>query len=121
MGDLTKNFSRKEFACPCCGKDDISLTLVETLQFIRDKAGPLHINSGVRCPAHNKSIGGKPKSSHLKGLAVDIRCKASTKRFKILRAVFSLLIFPRIGPGPGFIHLDIDPDKAQWVCWDYHN
>jgi len=41
MGDLSKNFSRSEFACPHCGEVEIDPLLVATLQRIRDKAGPV--------------------------------------------------------------------------------
>ena len=34
MGDLTRNFSRSEFACPCCGRADVDMRLVEALQEI---------------------------------------------------------------------------------------
>ena len=33
---------------------------------------PIHIESGYRCPALNKAVGGVPTSYHLKGCAADI-------------------------------------------------
>jgi uncharacterized protein YcbK (DUF882 family) len=73
MGDLTENFSRKEFACNCgCGKDNIDLRLVSRLQLIRDITGvKIKVNSGCRCVKHNKESGGTPDSAHLKGRASD--------------------------------------------------
>lgn len=61
MGDLTKNFSRSEFACNCgCGLDDIEMELVEMLQAARDWLNrPMVVNSGVRCVKYNKAAGGK--------------------------------------------------------------
>ena len=42
-------------------------------QPIRDHYGlPLHINSGFRCPALNKKVGGAANSQHMKGEAGDI-------------------------------------------------
>ena len=36
MGDLTENFSRREFACTCnCGADGIDMELVEALERVR--------------------------------------------------------------------------------------
>lgn len=34
--------------------------------------GPLHVNSGFRCPALNTAVGGNPNSRHMMGLAVDV-------------------------------------------------
>lgn len=44
------------------------------LQPLRDAwAKPLHINSGYRCPALNKAVGGVPTSQHTKGEAADVK------------------------------------------------
>lgn len=80
MGDLSKNFSRSEFACPHCGEVEIDPLLVATLQRIRDKSGPVVVTSGYRCPVHNEAVGGvieRPGmpgsgSQHLYGRAADI-------------------------------------------------
>ena len=79
---------------------------------------PFIINSAWRSVEHNEKVGGKPDSSHLKGLAVDIKCTNSVDRFKlydILREVG----FKRIGVGKTFIHVDIDKDKSPEVFWVY--
>lgn len=72
MGDLSKNFSRSEFACPHCGEVEIDPLLVATLQRIRDKAGPVVVTSGYRCPVHNEAVGGVNNSQHIYGRAADI-------------------------------------------------
>lgn len=74
MGDLTANFSRKEFACKCgCGFDNISPKLVEALQELRDYFGQtIWVTSGCRCFSHNEAVGGRDRSTHLQGLASDI-------------------------------------------------
>lgn len=58
MGDITENFSRREFACECgCGLDDINTELVELLQQIRDHfEKKMTINSGCRCWKHHKAV-----------------------------------------------------------------
>lgn len=73
MGDLTENFSRWEFACKCgCGFDDINICLVNRLQVVRDIIQvSIIINSGCRCKAHNKAVGGSSVSFHLTGEATD--------------------------------------------------
>ena len=73
VGDMTQNFSRSEFLCPCCGADHINLDLVTKLQQVRTMiARPVVITSGVRCAKHNAEVGGSPTSDHLTGHAVDI-------------------------------------------------
>lgn len=73
MGDITKNFSRWEFACKCgCGKDDIDEKLVNRIQVVRDIIRiPITIISGCRCEAHNKAVGGASVSYHLISEAAD--------------------------------------------------
>lgn len=77
MGDLSKNFSRWEFACKgenCCGHSaPISRELVDALQQLRDLIGkPLRVNSGFRCLTHNRAVGSRDTSQHCLGLAADI-------------------------------------------------
>lgn len=121
MGDLTKNFSRKEFACKCgCGFDDISLALVERLQVIRHLFGkPLIISSGCRCESHNASQGGSRSSSHLNGMAADILCAGLHARFELLKLLLDK--FARIGLHSQFIHADVEspPFKKNNVVWLY--
>lgn len=77
MGDLSKNFSKKELACPCCGLYLHNQKLIETLQAIRDAAGKaITVNSGTRCSKHNKEAGSKlTHSPHEDGNAADIYVK----------------------------------------------
>ena len=85
----------------------------------REKADiPFVINSAYRTPEHNAKIGGKPNSSHLKGLAVDISVTNSTQRFIVLKALIQVG-FHRIGVAKTFIHVDDDKDKSQQVIWTY--
>jgi uncharacterized protein YcbK (DUF882 family) len=120
MGDMTKNFSRKEFACKCgCGEDGIEAELVRMLQVARCEAeAPLTINSGCRCEAHNAASGSKPTSSHIKGLAVDIRAATPRKREQMLWALMQAG-FNRLGIHAKFIHADIDTSKPPDVVWLY--
>lgn len=121
MGDLTANFSRKEFACKCgCKSDNINLELVEKLQRLRNETHiPLVIASGVRCPEHNKKSGGKVNSAHVFGLATDIRCLDAGTRFRLISSIFYLRLFQRVGIDKTFIHVDIDKTKPNQVIWMY--
>ena len=98
---------------------NVSDELINMLDIVRKKYGKsVVINSGYRTPEHNKSVGGTPESSHIKGLAADIACNNSTDRFK-LEGVLREVGFKRIGMGSTFIHVDIDKDKSPNVLWTY--
>ena len=102
---LTKNFRLDEFICPCCGKDNISLELVENLQRLRDRYhDPIYVTSGVRCEKENKRVGGYWDSPHLKGLAVDIVSRVSPVTMAYLADSLGLF---RIGIYDHHTHLDI--------------
>lgn len=74
MGDLSKNFSRSEFACKCgCGFDTVDIRLLDYLEAVRKHFNQkITINSGCRCMMYNVQIGGSDGSQHLKGRAADI-------------------------------------------------
>lgn len=120
---LTKNFNSEEFKCPCCNRtiDSLAFRLfVAKLQEARDIAGiPFVVNSGYRCAKHNKAVGGKPNSSHLKGVAADISARTSSARFRIVDALLKAG-FRRIGIGESFVHVDMDAEKVQSVMWTYY-
>jgi len=61
-----QHFQAKEFKCPCCGSNTVHKALAAALDAIRKQIGTsIRINSGVRCEAHNKAIGGASRSYHL--------------------------------------------------------
>ena len=79
---LSKNFKEEEFICKCGKCKEVPADLKENLillcqqlERIRFHTGPIIINSGVRCAAHNKKEGGVANSQHLYGRAADIRAK----------------------------------------------
>jgi len=110
MGDLTKNLSRREFACQCgCGFDTADVELVKVLQECVDYFGDnvrIQITGPNRCVEHNASVGGASNSQHIYARAADFK------------------IFIRFG-------LDqVDPDEVadyfealysdQLWCWSIH-
>jgi len=107
--ELTKNFTLDEFRCKCCGEARINLYLVERLQMLRVVVGqPIIVNSGYRCPAHNKAVRGSRGSRHLLGLAADIRVVGL--RPNMLGAAIDGLMFNEpIGLGiyDTFVHFDV--------------
>ena len=116
-----KYFTYEEFDSPDfvgSGKL-VSDELISMLDVARKKYGKsMAINSGYRTIEHNAEVGGKPESSHLKGLAADISCTNSTDRF-LLEGILREVGFTRIGIGNSFIHVDIDKEKTQKLLWTY--
>ncbi len=74
MGNLSKNFSRHEFACKCgCGFDTVDCELIIVVQDVRDHFGKrTNISCGCRCKMHNTMIEGSLFSKHMWGQAADI-------------------------------------------------
>ena len=98
---------------------NMDVNFLAKLDEAREFAGiPFIINSAYRSPEHNAKIGGSPNSSHLKGLAVDIKATDSRTRFNVLNALISVG-FTRIGIADTFIHVDLSADKVQNVIWTY--
>ena len=76
--DGIRYFKKSEFACKCgrCGgfPAEPREEMVRLADKIRAHFGaPAHVVSGLRCPAHNKAVGGKANSQHMYGEACDIR------------------------------------------------
>ena len=117
---LTKNFTDDEFKCPCCGKLLDSLpfrAFIAKLQDARNIAGiPFVITSGYRCLKHNKAVGGEPDSSHLVGVAADIRTRTLLERFSIINGLMKAG-FTRLGIGKKHVHVDMDVWKPQRLIW----
>jgi len=98
---------------------NMDLDFLSKLDEAREIANiPFKINSAYRSKEHNANIGGKPNSSHLKGLAVDISVTDSRSRFIVLEALIKVG-FNRIGIADTFIHVDDDKDKSDRVVWTY--
>ena len=70
MGDLTQDFSKWEFECPCCGESKMNPKFMKKLQNFRIIMGfPISPvpGGGYRCPDYNKSETG----AHVEGRAID--------------------------------------------------
>ena len=69
---------------------NMDVDFLAKLDEAREYAGiPFVINSAYRSPEHNARIGGKPNSSHLRGLAVDIKATNSMTRYRGLRSSYT--------------------------------
>jgi zinc D-Ala-D-Ala carboxypeptidase len=112
-----KYFKLEEFDdAPGTGKN-MNKYFLSKLEKAREIANiPFIINSGWRSKETNKRVGGTPNSSHLKGVAADIKCIDSSSREVIIRSCI-LAGFSRIGVAKTFIHVDSDESKnsAIWL------
>ena len=91
------------------------------LDVLRGECGfPFIINSGLRTKKENDALQGSVSdSAHLSGLAVDLHCIYSDRRFKMVTTALKYGV-NRIGIGKTFVHLDIDPTKPKNVMWTYY-
>lgn len=112
---ITKSFASTEMDCQCklptCTKTLINLDHMNKLQELRDKWGPININSGFRCAEHNKAIGGEKNSIHMQGSATDIVVKSKSPN-----DVQEELVNWSGGMGryKTFTHIDSRGSKARW-------
>jgi uncharacterized protein YcbK (DUF882 family) len=116
MGDVSKNFSRFEFACKdLCSFDVVDIELVTLLQILRDSFNrKVTIKSGCRCLTHNNRVGGSKQSQHLFGKAADI----------VMENIWPVTVYDYldkrypvsygIGLYHTHVHIDIRRRKTRW-------
>ena len=110
-------FNRLEFKCKCgqCDQDTVDYELLEILNRLREwYESPITINSGNRCEAYNKKIGGSKDSQHLRSRAADIVVKGVNPS-----DVYALLNqwYPNqygLGSYDTFTHVDPRSYRARW-------
>jgi zinc D-Ala-D-Ala carboxypeptidase len=118
MGDLSRHFSKAEFACHCCGELKVEQRLIDALEQLRGLAGKaIVVHDGYRCPAHNQEVGGVSNSEHTQGTASDVEIPGLS-----LQQVYELALqvpdFAQGGIGvydSGFLHVDVRPHVALWA------
>ena len=115
MDNLSRHFSRHEFACKCgCGQDTIDAALIATLEMVRmhfDR--PIGINSGNRCKAYNATLpNASPNSQHLLGRAADfvVAGVMPDRVFGFLRDDHP----GGLGAYRTFTHIDSRSNRARW-------
>lgn len=115
---MKKHFTEKEISCPCCNLRKFTTEAedhLDMLNLARSIAKiPFIINSWTRCQDHNKQVKGSDTSSHLKGIATDIKFSNYTELFTIVNALLCvgfkrILIYPK----SNFIHVDSDKSKIM--------
>ena len=117
VGDISKNFSRYEFACGCgCGFEAVDIELIKVNEEMRGDFGgkSVNIHSGCRCPHWNGHEGGTKGSRHCFGIAEDFHIEGvSTQEvYDYLDAKYP----DRYGIGlyDSWVHLDVRKVKARW-------
>ena len=112
---LSEHFTDSELACDCCHVAVVTPGLLEALEALRAKSGPLVPTSGYRCPKHNKAVGGAPNSYHQRGMAADLH------PLRITPMALALLALDTPGirgvgldEARGFVHVDTRPTPHRW-------
>jgi uncharacterized protein YcbK (DUF882 family) len=108
-----KWFKEQELCCKCCGqlppfaRENIEALVCEVLDPAREKLGsPIVVNSGYRCPKHNKEVGGATNSQHLLGQAADIRFQVSGFKIQDLaKAIVENGKYDQLILYPTFVHV----------------
>lgn len=84
------------------------ISLLEPIRkLIQEKVGnyPITVNSGYRCPALNKAVGGSKTSQHMEGEAADIECFAMSTEQLYLLITKSKLEFDQCIHEKGWVHV----------------
>ena len=84
-------------------EENIEALVEQVLDPAREKYGkPVVVNSGFRCPLHNKAVGGVYNSQHVSGQAADVHCEDNRRLAKIIveNGKFDQLILY-----PTFVHV----------------
>ena len=121
---LTKNFSKSEFECKDGSEMPLDVfknvrELSVELQIIRDKIGvSLNLTNAYRSLKHNRSIGSKDTSQHVKGKAADLQVKGMTPR-RLYTIIEDLILKGEVKEGGlglynTFVHYDIRGTRARW-------
>lgn len=106
------HFTPREIACRGTGEIVVVPELLDRLEALRDKLGPLAINCAYRSPLHNARVGGAPLSEHKFGRAADIALHGHNKADLIAAA--RAVGFSGLGVNYAtFLHVDIGP-RRQW-------
>lgn len=104
--------------------EGLNENFVKKLDQARDIAGiPFQITSGLRSLEKNQSLpGAAGTSSHLTGLAVDLRVENDHEVYLIIHAceevgITRAGIYVDAGNAPTHVHVDCDDTKVPEVIW----
>ena len=117
MGDVSKHFSRIEFACECgCGFDAVDVWLLAALEDTRDWFHePVRITGPNRCYLHNGNTAGASRSSqHAIGKAADFVVHDVTADLVADYLERRYVSKYGIGRYDNRTHLDVRDKPARW-------
>lgn len=81
----------------------------QLLEPARQIVGPIIINSGSRCEAVNRQVGGVKNSQHLIGQAADIRPKDPAQFQRLVGFLKSCQYTDQLLTGNGWLHISWNP------------
>jgi hypothetical protein len=76
---------------------------------------PLHVDSGYRCPALNKAVGGAVASDHMRGLAADIVCNLKPLTVALLLTRDPRFVYDQLIQEGTWTHLGFAPTMRRQV------
>lgn len=117
MDDL-KYFGKHEFIMHSQNVyNKMSMWFLKKLDKLRHEFGlPMVLSSSYRSPSYNDVVGGKPKSMHLKGRAVDIDASRYSGAQKAKLVKLALEMGFSVGVSKDMIHLD---DRDNQILFGY--
>jgi len=63
------HFKAAELRCHHCGREGVRRELLDVLEALRAKAGPIRVNSAYRCPQHPIEARKPQPGHHARGIA----------------------------------------------------
>lgn len=95
---------------------NLALLVNNVLEPARKEYGKsITINSGYRCPALNRAVGGVATSQHVRGQAADLACADLRKLYEIIKkqGQYDQLLFESNKSGAQWIHVSFNPDGCR--------
>ena len=111
IAELTRSATARRMGIdntpPASAVSALTALVDDVLDPLRDAwGGPISVNSGYRCPALNKAVGGTPNSQHLRGEAADITVGSRSANRRLL-ALIKRLDLP--------VDQCIDEKGCRWI------
>ena len=94
-------------------KHNLTALVDNVLDPLREWYGkPIYVNSGYRCPALNKAVGGVASSQHLTGQAADIDVNDKAENRKLMKHIEDSLDFDQLiwENGGAWVHVSYRTD-----------